>query len=40
MVTGNVVAHLKPQKNSSFRQICDVLYHHYSIITTGYLLST
>jgi len=29
-VMGDVVAHVKPQKNSLFRQICrNVLFHHY-----------
>jgi len=30
-IIGDVVAHLKPQ-NSPFRQICNVLHHHYSFI--------
>jgi len=37
-VTGDAVAHLKSQKNSPFRQICNLLHQHYS--ASSILLST
>jgi len=37
-VTGDVAAHSKTAKNSPFRQICNVLFRHYS--DSSILLST
>jgi len=39
MVIGDVVVHLN-HKNSPFRQICNVLFHHYCSITTSLQHST
>ena len=36
---GEVVAHLNPQKNSPFSQICNVLHHHYVLSRSDLHLS-